>query len=67
MRQLVALVIVPKYLSLSPRCAGASVTGWTRRPTARSPAAPGGEYVKMLCGRKIAPGVLAYSDAEVAG
>jgi GNAT superfamily N-acetyltransferase len=26
-----------------------------------------GEYVKMLCGRKIAPGVLAYSDAEVAG
>lgn len=26
-----------------------------------------GEYVKMLCGRMIAPGVLAYSDAEVAG
>jgi hypothetical protein len=26
-----------------------------------------GEYVKMLCGRKVAPGVLAYSDAEVAG
>jgi len=26
-----------------------------------------GEYVKMLCGRKFAPGVLAYSDAEVAG
>jgi GNAT superfamily N-acetyltransferase len=26
-----------------------------------------GEYVKMLCGRKIAPGVLAYAGAEVAG
>jgi GNAT superfamily N-acetyltransferase len=26
-----------------------------------------GEYVKMLCGRKVAPGVLAYSDAEVGG
>jgi len=26
-----------------------------------------GEYVKMLCGRKIATGVLAYADAEVAG
>jgi len=26
-----------------------------------------GEYVKMLCGRKVAPGVLAYADAEVAG
>ena len=26
-----------------------------------------GEYVKMLCGRKVAPGVLAYYDAEVAG
>ena len=26
-----------------------------------------GEYVKMLCGRKVAPGILAYCDAEVAG
>lgn len=26
-----------------------------------------GEYVKMLCGRTVAPGVLAYCDAEVAG
>jgi GNAT superfamily N-acetyltransferase len=26
-----------------------------------------GDYVKMLCGRKVAPGVLAYADAEVAG
>jgi GNAT superfamily N-acetyltransferase len=26
-----------------------------------------GEYVKMLCSRKVAPGVLAYSGAEVAG
>jgi GNAT superfamily N-acetyltransferase len=26
-----------------------------------------GEYVKMLCGRKVAPGVLAYYDGEVAG
>ncbi len=26
-----------------------------------------GEYVKMLCGRKVAPGVLAYAGAEVAG
>jgi GNAT superfamily N-acetyltransferase len=26
-----------------------------------------GEYVKMLCGRKLAPGVLAYAGAEVAG
>src|SRR2546421_1650117 len=26
-----------------------------------------GEYVKMLSGRKVAPGVLAYCDAEVAG
>jgi GNAT superfamily N-acetyltransferase len=26
-----------------------------------------GEYVKMLCGRKVAPGILAYADAEVAG
>jgi len=26
-----------------------------------------GEYVKMLCGRKVAPGVLAYHDGEVAG
>ena len=26
-----------------------------------------GEYVKMLCGRKVAPGVLAYADGEVAG
>jgi GNAT superfamily N-acetyltransferase len=26
-----------------------------------------GEYVKMLCGRKVAPGVLAYADADVAG
>ena len=26
-----------------------------------------GEYVKMLCGRKVPPGVLAYADAEVAG
>ncbi len=26
-----------------------------------------GAYVKMLCGRKVAPGVLAYADAEVAG
>ena len=26
-----------------------------------------GEYVRMLCGRRIAPGVLAYEDGEVAG
>ena len=26
-----------------------------------------GEYVKMLCGRRVAPGVLAYDDGEVAG
>jgi hypothetical protein len=26
-----------------------------------------GEYVKMLCGRTVAPGVLAYRDSEVAG
>ena len=26
-----------------------------------------GEYVKMLCGRRAAPGVLAYADGEVAG
>ena len=26
-----------------------------------------GEYVKELCGRKVAPGVLAYADGEVAG
>lgn len=26
-----------------------------------------GEYVRKLCGRKVAPGVLAYDDAEVAG
>jgi GNAT superfamily N-acetyltransferase len=26
-----------------------------------------GEYVKMLCGRTVSPGVLAYCDAEVAG
>ena len=26
-----------------------------------------GEYVKMLCGRKVAPGVLVYHDGEVAG
>jgi GNAT superfamily N-acetyltransferase len=26
-----------------------------------------GEYVRKLCGRDVAPGVLAYSDAEVAG
>src|SRR2546423_4617949 len=26
-----------------------------------------GEYVKKLCSRKVAPGVLAYSGAEVAG
>jgi GNAT superfamily N-acetyltransferase len=26
-----------------------------------------GAYVKMLCGRKVAPGVLAYADAKVAG
>jgi GNAT superfamily N-acetyltransferase len=26
-----------------------------------------GEYVRELCGRKVAPGVLAYSGAEVAG
>jgi GNAT superfamily N-acetyltransferase len=26
-----------------------------------------GEYVKMLCSRRVAPGVLAYSGAEVAG
>jgi GNAT superfamily N-acetyltransferase len=26
-----------------------------------------GEYVRKLCSRKIAPGVLAYDDAEVAG
>jgi len=26
-----------------------------------------GEYVKRLCSRTVAPGVLAYSDAEVAG
>jgi GNAT superfamily N-acetyltransferase len=26
-----------------------------------------GEYVRELCGRAVAPGVLAYSDAEVAG
>jgi GNAT superfamily N-acetyltransferase len=26
-----------------------------------------GEYVKMLCGRKVAPGVLAYACADVAG
>jgi GNAT superfamily N-acetyltransferase len=26
-----------------------------------------GEYVKQLCGRKVAPGVLAYCDGEVAG
>ena len=26
-----------------------------------------GEYVKMLCGRTVAPGVLAYEDGEVAG
>jgi GNAT superfamily N-acetyltransferase len=26
-----------------------------------------GEYVKELCGRQVAPGVLAYCDAEVAG
>ncbi len=26
-----------------------------------------GEYVKKLCGREVAPGVLAYDDSEVAG
>ena len=26
-----------------------------------------GEYVRKLCSRKVAPGVLAYCDAEVAG
>jgi len=26
-----------------------------------------GEYIKMLCGRRVAPGVLAYADGEVAG
>ena len=26
-----------------------------------------GEYVRELCGRDVAPGVLAYADAEVAG
>ena len=26
-----------------------------------------GEYAKMLCGRRVAPGVLAYADGEVAG
>jgi GNAT superfamily N-acetyltransferase len=26
-----------------------------------------GEYVRKLCGRKVAPGVLAYADGEVAG
>jgi GNAT superfamily N-acetyltransferase len=26
-----------------------------------------GEYVRRLCGRKVAPGVLAYEDGEVAG
>ena len=26
-----------------------------------------GEYVRKLCGRKVAPGVLAYCDGEVAG
>jgi GNAT superfamily N-acetyltransferase len=26
-----------------------------------------GEYVRMLCGRRVAPGVLAYCDAQVAG
>ena len=26
-----------------------------------------GEYVKMLCSRKVAPGVLAYDDEEVVG
>ena len=26
-----------------------------------------GEYVRNLCGREVAPGVLAYDDAEVAG
>jgi len=26
-----------------------------------------GEYVRKLCGRKVAPGILAYDDAEVAG
>ncbi len=26
-----------------------------------------GEYVKMLCGRRVAPGVLAYAGGEVAG
>jgi GNAT superfamily N-acetyltransferase len=26
-----------------------------------------GEYVRKLCGHKVAPGVLAYDDAEVAG
>jgi len=26
-----------------------------------------GEYVRKLCGRKVAPGILAYDDADVAG
>ena len=38
---------------------------WKTNRTLTGPAR--GEYVRKLCGRDVAPGVLAYTDAEVAG
>ena len=38
-----------------------------RQDQPRAGRAARGEYVRELCGRKVAPGVLAYSGAEVAG
>jgi GNAT superfamily N-acetyltransferase len=57
---------------LGPKNPGSSVCwclshrlDWKTNRTLTGPAR--GEYVRKLCGRDVVPGVLAYSDAEVAG
>ena len=59
-------------IMLGPRNPGATVCwclshrlDWKTNRELAGPAR--GEYVRELCGREVAPGVLAYSGAEVAG
>jgi len=61
----VAAVLGPKNPDSSVCWCLSHRLDWKTNRELRGPAR--GEYVKELCRRKVAPGVLAYSGAEVAG
>ena len=61
----VATMLGPKNPGLLGVLVPQSPAGLEDQPRAGRPAR--GEYVRKLCGRKVAPGVLAYSGDEVAG